>query len=89
MTKVDLHELVKLPHGKAKAVLVWAGLWDEDAGKEEKQYSVTLDVEYREFDTVTVTVSARSEDEAAEKAEAGYLEDSDATKVEAVKVEEL
>lgn len=89
MTKVDLHELVKLPHGKAKAALVRAGLWDEDVGKEEKKFKVTMDVEYKEYDTVTVTVMARSEDEAAKKAEQEYMQDSDAIEAEAIKVEEV
>lgn len=48
-----------------------------------------LDVEYKEYDTVTVTVMARSEDEAAEKAEKQYMQDSDAIEAEVTEVEEV
>lgn len=67
MTKVDLHELVKLPHGKAKAALVRAGLWDEGAGKEEKDWLVEYTVTYTYDDSQIV--SARTAEEAFEKVE--------------------
>lgn len=67
MTKVDLHELVKLPHGKAKAALVRAGLWDEDAGKDERDWLVEYNVTYSYDDSQVV--SARTSEEAFKKVE--------------------
>lgn len=67
MTKVDLHELVKLPHGFAEKVLRSEGLWDEGAGKEEKDWIVEYTVTYTYDDSQIV--SARTAGEAFKKIE--------------------
>ena len=53
------------PHGAAKAELQKAGLWDEDAGKPTGAFIVNVTREVREY--ATLTVMARSEDEAETK----------------------
>lgn len=67
MTKVDLHELVKLPHGFAEKVLRSEGLWDEDVGKEEKDWLVEYTAAYTYDDSKIV--SARTAEEAFKKVE--------------------
>lgn len=67
---MNLQELADLPYaGMAEKKLKEAGKWDEYAGQEEKEWIVTVDIEIKSYETETVKVMARSEEEACEKAE--------------------
>ena len=67
--EINLHELVRLPHDAAEKVLRQAGCWDEFAnGEELRSVRVRVTYEVRYEDTETVTVEARSREEAEELA---------------------
>ena len=69
MADLDLHEIADTPGaGKAKAILEKHGLWDEYAGLPEGEYRVRVEYEVRKTCDTTVTVKARCEDEAEDKA---------------------
>ena len=83
--KVNVHELAALPYGAAKDALRKAGLWDEYGGEDENEEppgpvrSFKVRVHGTIAVSATVTVEARSEDEAedlaAKKAEDGLSSD--------------
>jgi phage replication-related protein YjqB (UPF0714/DUF867 family) len=66
------HELINLPHGKAKLELKKAGLWDETAiadGNTEFEFTVDVTGYYNPSDeTVTITVKAKTKEDAIEEA---------------------
>ena len=66
MSKIDLHELVNLPHGEAHKRLEAAGHY-RDADIKEYTVKVTGTYEPEEY-TDTVTVKAVSEEHAFERA---------------------
>lgn len=66
MTKIDLHELVNLPHGEANKRLNAAGHWKDD---DVLEYTVEVSGYYTPCEeSQTVTVTAPHEDAAIEKA---------------------
>lgn len=84
---MNLQELADLPYaGMAEKELKKAGKWDEYAGCEEKQWTVTVVTETIVYDTQIVTVYAHTEDEAAELAEKEFddCENAEATIIKEV-----
>jgi len=66
MKKVNLHELIELPHGVANKELEKAGHWKDD---DMKEYQVEVRGFYSpDEDQHIVTVTAPNEDAALEKA---------------------
>jgi len=64
---VNVHELANMKgYGKAKIVLVKAGLWDEYAGINQREFAVEIEASVKMDDTIIVT--ERHKDEAEEKA---------------------
>lgn len=89
---MNLHELVNLPHSEATKRIKAAGKWDEskvESDGEEREWIVSVDVDYRENETRRIQVTATSYDEACEKAVDKAHEDYDvidATALEATTV---
>lgn len=68
-SRVDLHELANTPGaGIAASVLRENGLWDEYSGLPEREFRVRVEYEVRETCDTIVTVKARCEEEAEDKA---------------------
>lgn len=87
---LNVHELVKLPHGEALKVIKQAGLWDEDkAGNTETdiQWLVTVDTTYEVTQRLKTTVWASDHDEVCEKAEDKVSNEYDAISAVTVKAE--
>ena len=73
---VDLHQLANTPgFGAAKAAIKKAGLWDEHAGQQEREFRVN--VSYTAWVTEVVTVKARSDEEAERLASQAVEEKTD------------
>lgn len=84
---MNLQELADLPYaGMAEKELKKTGHWNEYAGLEEKQWSVTVEVGRMEYTDEKVTVYAHTEEEAAELAEKQFddCEEADATIIKEV-----
>lgn len=66
---IDLHGLANAPgHGAAKEALMKEGLWDEYGGLKPKEFRVRVEYSVRHDDSEVVTLDARCEQEAIEKA---------------------
>lgn len=66
---LDLHALANMPgFGTAQTALKKAGKWDEYAGQPLREYRVRVSYSINHTDTEIVTVKARCEGEANEKA---------------------
>lgn len=89
---MDLHKLVELPHGEATKRIKAAGKWDEskvESDGEEREWIVTVHVDYKEYETRRIQVWALSYEEACEKAEDEAHDDYDVITAEAVKAERV
>lgn len=64
MTDIDIHALAALPYGQANSKLKAAGFWDEHADDEANFKDYRVRIEGQTQWTATVTVQARSDDEA-------------------------
>lgn len=66
---IDLQDLADAPgFGAAKRTLMKEGLWDEYRGLEAKPYRVNVEYSIRDSGSMIVTVNARTEQEALDKA---------------------